>query len=60
MRSRAQLMARFAEIGVGAGKPFDASKLPAELKTALDQGVADAWIEFANFRKQVEAGVDSP
>jgi hypothetical protein len=28
-------MAHFAKIGVGAGKTFDASKLPPEIKTAV-------------------------
>jgi hypothetical protein len=35
-------MARFAKIGVGAGKTFDASKLSPEMKTAIEQGMADA------------------
>src|ERR1700738_1399208 len=38
------LMARFAKIGVGAGKTFDASKLSPEMKAAFEQGTADAWV----------------
>jgi hypothetical protein len=45
-------MARFAMIGVGAGKTFDASKLSPEMKTAIEQGMADAWAEFADFKKK--------
>ena len=44
--SETELMARFARIGVGAGKTFDASKLSPEVKTAIEQGMADAWADF--------------
>jgi hypothetical protein len=59
--SEKALMARFAEIGVGAGKHFDASQLPPEIKTAIEQGMADAWAAFAEVkarvdRKEVTAG----
>ncbi|WP_372353068.1 DUF1254 domain-containing protein [Pararhizobium sp. BT-229] len=50
--SETELMARFAKIGVGAGKTFDASKLSPEMKTAIEQGMADAWAELANLEKQ--------
>jgi hypothetical protein len=50
--SETELMARFAKIGIGGGKTFDASTLSPEMKTAMEQGVADAWAEFANFQKQ--------
>jgi hypothetical protein len=50
--SETELMARFAKIGVGAGKTVDASKLSPEMKTAYSQGMADAWEEFATFEKQ--------
>jgi hypothetical protein len=45
--SETELMARFAKIGIGAGKTFDPSKLSPEMKTAFEQGVGDAWAEFA-------------
>ena len=48
--SENQLMARFAKLGIGAGKSFDAGKLSAEIKTAVEQGMADAWAEFADFK----------
>src|SRR5258705_12153452 len=54
--SEKALMARFATIGVGAGKTFDASKLSPELKTAIEQGMADAWADFAGLKKQFEEG----
>jgi hypothetical protein len=54
--SETDLMARFARIGVGAGKPFDASKLSSEMRSALELGMADAWAEFAGTQKQLATG----
>jgi len=54
--SETELMARFAKIGVGAGKTFDASNLSPEMKTAVEQGMADAWADFADLEKQFAAG----
>jgi hypothetical protein len=50
------LMARFAKLGVGAGKTFDASKLSPEMKTAIEQGMADGWVAFAGLKKDFEEG----
>jgi hypothetical protein len=47
-------MARFAKIGIGAGKTFDASTLPPEIKTAIEQGVADAWADLADVRRKFD------
>jgi hypothetical protein len=49
--SETELMARFAKIGIGAGKHLDTAKLSPEIKTAIEQGMADAWAEFAVFKK---------
>lgn len=49
--SETALMARFARIGIGAGKRFDVANLPPEIRTALGQGIADAWAEFAQFKR---------
>jgi hypothetical protein len=54
--SEKALMARFAKIGVGAGKPFDASKLSPEMKAAIEQGIGDAWADFGGLKKQFEEG----
>jgi hypothetical protein len=51
-----ELMARFAKIGVGAGKTFDPDKLTPEMKTAVEQGRADAWETFAGGVKQLDDG----
>jgi len=53
--SETELMARFAKIGVGAGKTFDASPLSPELKTAIEQGMADAWADLAVLQKRIDA-----
>ncbi len=49
--SEKELMARFARIGIGAGKTFDADTLSPEIKTAIGQGIADAWAAFTDFKK---------
>ena len=54
--SETELVARFAKIGIGAGKTFDASKLSPEMTKAIEGGMADAWAEFAGAVKQVELG----
>jgi hypothetical protein len=54
--SEVELRARFAKIGVGAGNTFDASKLSPEMKTAIEQGMADAWGDLATLQKKIDAG----
>lgn len=53
--SEQELMARFANIGVGAGKHFDAAKLTPETKQAIEAGIADAWSDVAALKKRVDA-----
>jgi hypothetical protein len=54
--SETELMARLAKIGVGGGKAFDASTLSPEMRTAIEQGIADAWVDFAGLQKRIDAG----
>jgi hypothetical protein len=54
--SEEALMARFARLGVGAGKTFDTSKLSPEMKTAIEEGMADAWVALAGLKQDVEEG----
>jgi hypothetical protein len=49
--SEKALMERFAAIGVGAGKTIDASRLSSDQKQAMQDGMADAWAVFGEFRK---------
>jgi hypothetical protein len=50
-QSEKELMTRFAEIGIGQRKKFDAARLSPELKQAFSDGMADAWKQFDEFRK---------
>ena len=48
--SETALMERFATIGVGAGKTIDVNTLAPDMKQALEQGMADAWKEYQDFK----------
>ena len=54
--SEKEIMARLAKIGVGDGMFFRADKLDEDIKQAIEGGMADAWVEFGNMKKRVEAG----
>lgn len=49
--SEVDLIARFARIGIGAGLPFDETKLTPEMIKALQDGIADGQKEFSDFKK---------
>ena len=49
--SETKLMARFAKIGIGAGKKLDVTAMSPEMKVAIEEGMADAWAQFAEFKK---------
>lgn len=53
--SEEELRVRFSQIGVGAGMTFDVECLSPDLKTAMEQGMADAWAEFANLKQRIDA-----
>jgi hypothetical protein len=58
--SETALMERFARIGVGAGKPFDVAALPPERRKAIEDGMADAWKTFAEYKAtKVDTGEES-
>jgi hypothetical protein len=54
--SEIDLMKRFAKIGVGAGMSFDPAKLSPEMKTAIEEGRADAYKAFAGQVKLLDNG----
>ncbi len=55
--SEKALMARFARINVGAARPFDAASLSPDMRKALEDGMADAWAEFQEYKKtQLDTG----
>jgi hypothetical protein len=54
--SETALMARFARIGVGAGRSFDPDGLSPEIRKAIQDGMADGWSQFAAVKQRVEKG----
>lgn len=54
--SEKELMERFAKVGIGAGKTFDLTKLSPEMKKAFEEGIGDAWKEFAGGVKLLAEG----
>src|ERR1700733_3884301 len=54
--SEVEWMKRFAKIGVGADKLFDARKFSPEMTKAIEEGRADAWADFAGLLKRFDAG----
>ncbi len=49
--SEVALMKRFAKIGIGPGRPFDAASLPPQTLAAIDAGVKDAQDAMAERAK---------
>jgi hypothetical protein len=54
--SEKKLMARFAKLGIGAGKTFDAAKLSPEMRQAVEDGMGDAWKDFGVLTKRINTG----
>lgn len=54
--SEEKLMARFAKLGIGAGKTFGWDAFPPDIQEAIGQGIADAWADFAALKEQADAG----
>jgi hypothetical protein len=55
--SEVALRARFARLGIRAGKQFDAQALSPETRQAASDGVADAWKAFTEFKEtQLDTG----
>ena len=54
--SETQLMARFARLNIGAGKPFDPDALDPPVRQAIADGMKDAWAVLAETQAKVESG----
>jgi hypothetical protein len=55
--SETALMDRFAKIGIGAGKTLDLNALAPDMKQALEQGMADGWKEYSDFKSsEIDTG----
>lgn len=50
--SEVELRERFARLGIVPGKVFDVNALSPDVQDAVKQGMADAWAEFAAFKKE--------
>ena len=51
--SETALMARFAKAGIGAGRAFDLAALSPEQRRAVEEGMADAWRDYARYKADV-------
>jgi hypothetical protein len=50
-------MPRFTKISVGVGKPFDANTLSPETRKAFEDGMAEAWAAFKEYKEtQLDSG----
>jgi hypothetical protein len=58
--SETALMKRFAQIGIGAGRHLDLSKLSPETKAALEAGVADLHRLLCRRRRRARRCVEAP
>jgi hypothetical protein len=54
--SEKALMARFARLGIGAGRTFDVQALLPGVRKGVEDGVADAWQAVAAAGEQAGAG----
>jgi hypothetical protein len=55
--SEEALRVRFAKVGIKPGGPFDAQQLTPEMRQAVEDGMADAWKEFAELKEtQLDTG----
>ena len=58
--SEKDLMARFANLGIGAGARFDPQALTPEIRAAIQAGMADAWKTFSDYKAtQLDTGKTS-
>ena len=46
-----ELRARFAKLGIEAGRTFDPAALAPETRAAVEAGMADAWAAFTQFKE---------
>lgn len=49
--SEVDLRARFARVGIEPGRVFDAASLPPGFQQAVSEGMANAWTQFAEYKR---------
>lgn len=50
------LMSRFGKLNIGAGKNFDVAALSPEIRKAIEDGRADAWLAYDEILKRATMG----
>jgi hypothetical protein len=59
--SEKEVLARFAKIGIGYGKNFQSANLNPSMSKAFEEGMQDAWAEFAVFKRtELDTGKRPP
>ncbi|MDF0673316.1 MAG: DUF1214 domain-containing protein [Nitrospira sp.] len=58
--SEVEFRKRVAKVWIGEGLTFDPAKLSPELKTAIEQGVADAWVDINATVQKLNTGEITP
>ena len=58
--SEVKLKERVARIGIGEGRVFEPTKLSPEMRTAIEQGMADAWVDMNATAKKIDSGEVTP
>lgn len=59
--SETDLMGRFARLGIAPGGSFRAAGLSPEIRRGVEQGMADAWREFSEFKEtEIDTGKRMP
>lgn len=54
--SETALRARFAKLGIGEGRDFDASAFSFEVRKAIEDGMAEAWRSYDEGQKKMVSG----
>ena len=54
--SEGELRAKFAAIGIAPGNRLDFAAMPEAARSAWQQGIADAWKDFAALQKEADSG----
>jgi hypothetical protein len=55
-RSEKELRMRFAKLGIGAEQNFNAQELTPEVRSAVEDGIADAWMAYDRTEERMSTG----
>jgi hypothetical protein len=54
--SEEELRQRFSTLGIAAGQPFDSNALDADIRQAMQDGIADAWDSLQGVQEEINTG----